>query len=240
MDIEEKIKEIENRINGLSESNSNKANLIYSLIQLKLNSDRTSTSESVYIDVKNFIKVYIISIENKDYGYDVLDTKKIIKAISFLPNINNQYKLLQYAYRNLKADEFEEESLIIKNKLNRIKTSILNSNNKFFYSFIHQCSFSVKTISISMFILFAITAIIFLPAPHESMELYNIKYENYDSNFYVNHVLNIMSKIAGINNKFTIETSSIVGLISLIFLKFLYVIFIMNFLYEKMKDIIKG
>lgn len=237
--IEDKIEVLEKELIQFEEENFKRVNLIYSLIQLKKNSENSEIIKTIYVDVKLFIKTYIKSIENRDCGYDLLQPLKILTAINYVNNLNDRFNLLTYAYRNLKINEFESESDFIKDEINKTKTKILNSKRKYFSSLIHQCSYDLKSIAITVLTLFLFTNLILWPAPYKFMEVYEITYANYSSNFSVNHILNIIAKIGGVNDSFNVEINSIIGLFFLLLIKLLYIIFIVNFLFEKLKELIQ-
>ena len=239
--MENLILEIEEKISKINNPTFAKANHIFYLIQIKRNmAGNYNGSTTIYIDVKNFIQVYVKSIENRDSGYDLLKLEKIDKAIDCINFIEQRYALYEYAYRVLKINGFENECDSLKLKINRLRTLKLKSEKRYVKSFIHKWSYDLKSILITIIVLFIINGVIFLPAPVGWMQVYNINYNTFSAEFLSNHYLNLLGYVTGIEDTLEVTTSSIRGLLLLIFIKFIYILFIGNFLLEKIKAIFKS
>nr|WP_319397634.1 hypothetical protein [uncultured Carboxylicivirga sp.] len=239
------IEKIYTKIDEIEEDNHNKASLYYSIIQIKFK-DQSSTDirNSIYLDTKNFIIVYIKSIDNRDLGYDIIDVEKLKKSIKFCGNTLEQYQLSLLAYRLLKTKGFEDESKKMKAFVNEKKTRWLYSKpykfGKYFNLILHLSTYNLCSIIITIILLMVFSFIIFLPAPYKCWETFDITYHNYSGNFLLNHLANITSNLFAIDNDFKVETNSIIGIITLISIKFFYILFIVNYLYKKVIDILNS
>lgn len=243
--FETEIKKLYKKISSINNENYLKANLYFSIIQIKKdNFDLNQFGNSIYIDSKMFIHFYINSIFERDIGYDVIDLKKIKKCINICENKDEQYQLSLNSYRLLKTKGFEEESRKIKKIVNAKKTKLLNEQHyylgKYVKILLHLSTYNLCSILLVSFILFLISFIVLLPAPYKSWEIYSVTYQSFSDSFLINHFINLLSKIFAINNSFKIETYSIIGILSIVSIKVLYIIFIANYLYKKVIDILNN
>lgn len=238
--IHELISNLELQISEIREHSFGKANLIFSLIQLKQASGNSSSvhQTTTYLDIKNFIITYIKSIEKRDAGYDLLKLDKIETAIGFADSINDEYYLFEFTYRNLKLNGFDEECNTIQKRINQLKTERLKKDKKFVSAFIHQCTYDFNSIALTIFILYIISAIIFLPAPVQWMETFSLSYKGFSDVFLLNHFLNVLGFLTGVENSEFVSTTAITGLIFLVFLKLIIIVFVGNFFLEKIKSIL--
>lgn len=233
------------KIDLIDDDNYNKASLYYSIIQIKNAQPLTSDiRNSIYLDVKHFIRLYIQSIDNRDLGYDIISIDKIKKAINFCANTDERYQLSLLAYRLLKTKGFEEESKNSKTFVNETKTRLLCSRpysfGKYFRIILHLSTYNLLSIIASILVIVIFSAIIFLPAPYKSWETFKITYHNYSEIFSLNHFVNIISNLFAVENDFKVETNSILGILTLIAIKLFYIIFIVNYLYKKVIDFLNS
>jgi hypothetical protein len=239
------IQKIYDKISHLDGENHLKAGLYFSIIQIKKdNVPLRNEVNSIYLDAKKFISCYINSIEERDLGYDVIDTKKITKCINVLENYQEQFQLSQNAYRLLRTKGFEEESNIFKKIMNQKKTILIKSKpyylGKYLKLLLHLSSYSLLSILLSILTIFLITYTVLLPAPFESWQNFNITYHQYSDSFYLNHFVNILTNLFGISSDFKVETSNLLGIFTIISIKLFYLVFIVNYLYKKVIDLING
>lgn len=243
------MKEIDSFLNNLytklnqTEKGYQKAEILFAIIQIKSeNRDFENVCNSIYVDSKNFISIYINSVDSRSFGYDFIELNKIIKIIEFNINTVEKIALCNYSCRLLLTRGFEDENSTLKNKLNSYKTtSILEQGFKLktirkLTS--HLTSYSIKALMFTIFILFIITLLIFSPAPIEQMELFIIEYEDYSSDYLVNHILNFLAESVDVNEKFTIKPINELGILILVILKIVYILIILNYIYRKTIDLL--
>ncbi len=239
------IENLYKKIDTIDSNNHLKAGLYFSIIQIKKdNPSLSSDVNSIYLDAKRFISIYIQSIDERDLGYDIIDINKLKKCINICGNKHEQFLLSQNSYRILKAKGFEEESKQMKKIVNSKKTELLYERpyylGKYIRILFHLSTYNLFSIISTIFILFLISLIVLLPAPYKSWEIYNVTYHSYSDSFLANHIINLLSNIFGIKNSFNIETNSIFGILSIIAIKLFYIVFIVNYLYKKVIDILNN
>ena len=215
---------------------------LFLIIQIKgENRSLIHYRQSIYLDIKRFIKVYIEVTEVKDYGYDKLDLKKIREAIGRNSNANERLQLSKYAYRQLFLTGRELELGEFKGFTNKCKTEALSKDQSFVGKWnlmAHLLSYNVYSIILMLISLFMVSYVIFLPAASETLEIFRLNYESYAENFYLNHFVNLLSLAFYINDGDLIVPQNWLGVIILAILKSIYVLVILNYLYQKLLTII--
>ena len=185
--------------------------ILYNLISLKNKINRKNDN---YKDIKQFLDYYINFIKSANYGYDNFNYEKIEKLLLLL-NPAEQVTLLQYAisitYREL--PEYDRE-WFLERKYQAEIDSIINSKDYKFYpkALFLFCGQSIKRVFLTLGVFFLFISLILLPAPIKCLVLFKLSYENYSSNFIFNHLLNILSLFADIDNDLVIEPINWIGL----------------------------
>ncbi|WP_271855975.1 hypothetical protein [Patiriisocius marinus] len=216
--------------------------MLFMIIQLKsLNKDLIQYKRPLYLDVKEFISSYIISVERKDFGYDQLNISKLIQVIEYVDDVQEKSALSIFVIRHLNTNSLEDELSDFNIYYNTVKTQFLKSQSKFSFKLkllSHLCSYNIKTIMIIGLFGFILAYIIFLPAQFEIFEIFKINYKDYSHHYYWNHFLNIVSSLLDLEETKIIQPINTAGVILLSFLKLTYITFIVNFLYQKTLKII--
>lgn len=150
-----------------------------------------NTEQTLYRDLKMWCYNYISSKQEKDYGYDIYEHLKITEKLNDSALKNRQklalihyvkYVLSQYNDDGAWLDEdMTETKLAILKKENRLKYLILlSSSNKW------RCMFTIL-------LFFTIELIILLPAPFGWMELFDFQQENYSEYGWLNYITNVLA-----------------------------------------------
>ena len=239
------IERLYEKIADIKTDNHLKAGLYFSIIQLKkINPTLNNVGNSIYQDAKLFISVYIKSVDERDLGYDIIDTAKIIKCINLGGNNHEQYLLAQNSYRLLKTKGFEEESKKLKKIVCAKKTTLIYERPYFFGKYLsillHLSTYNFCSIILTVTFLFLISIIVLLPAPFEKWGIFKVTYQNYSEVFLINHIVNLLSNIFGIKGAFNVDTNSAIGILSIIAMKLFYMVFIVNYFYRKILDILNN
>ena len=232
---------LDNCYNNISNKEiSIQSEIYYSIIQIKKeNPDLCNYSQSIYIDIKKFIKNYFDSVEEKDHGYDFIDTKKIINSVEaeYVPSA--RLELYSFTIRLIKSknqdelvDEINKKRILTKFEFILHKKSIFKYPEGVFLI----SSYNIFTIAISLFLLSLVGVIIVQEAPLKYFELFSFEYENFCKIDPVNQFLNIIAKPLGLADKFKIIPLNVSGVFLLITFKLIYLSIVVNFLYEKVKD----
>jgi hypothetical protein len=237
------ISKIEDCTTALTAASTNyeKMELINAILQLKLSLGSDSYKEEIYVDIKDFINYYIKALDERKYQYDVLNHEKIfyyLEKVELLKRIN----LLNYLIRNLKLNGYEDsipesEKLLKKSELLCSLTAFKRKN--IFKVLYLITTYNVWTVLLSFFVLFAISALLLLPAPSWSTALVTVEYHQYSSNFRFNHLLNVMAGPFDISDQFKVLPLNWGGFLLCISGKILFLTIIFNVLAKHLEEKIK-
>lgn len=234
MTVEDIIREEYKKL-SVSKSESEKSNILYNIVKLKV---KISQSDGLYKDIKQFVDSYIETIKLADYGYDNYNYSKIEQLIDHLSS-NQQISILQYitSVSSRELPEHERTWFITRKHKSEIK-HILESKNYLLYPktvFLYLGQ-SITRLLLRLTLLFVITCFILLPAPIDSLAIFDVTYENYSQHSLINHIANVFTLFANIENNLKVEPLSLFGLIVIIIGKLLFITFIINFFYFKITD----
>jgi hypothetical protein len=95
---------------------------------------------------------------------------------------------------------------------------------------------SISRLLFGLTVLFIITCIILLPAPIDSIAIFEVTYENYSHCSLLNHIINVLTLFADLENSLKVKPICLFGLLIIIFGKLIFVTFIINFFYFKISD----
>lgn len=205
------------------------------IIDAKLGSnnlDVQNAKNSLYLDIKYFISVYLCNKRKKDYGYEDYDKELLLEYIlSSNLSIEKQYRLLTYLKYLLETLSYEtawlsekifDKKLRLAKKQKSIKYLLLLSSR------------NLWSILISILSLYFIECIILLPAPLSCMEWYTFQKVTISSNIFINHLANVITlHFDCIDNSAKISFSTL-GLVSLVLWNVVYVVVGVNFLFKNL------
>ena len=214
----------------------NNANSYFYIIQIKnSNPDLSNHKNSIYVDIKKFVEYYILSIEKRDFGYDVLNLDKINLAINYVPPPEERLSLYLHTYKTLKNSHFENEAENIIVNIRKAKLLVLRTKKfkkKYINIFLHLISYNLTFVFLVLALIFVVSYVIFLPAPLNSFELIDFQYESFHENFYINHLFNIIYYLFDISNKVQINPINWGGVLLISGMKLFYFVCIVNYLYQ--------
>lgn len=207
--------------------------LLTLIIDVKRNNPQIINSKnSLYLDVKKFISVYLRNKRVKDFGYEDYDSG-LIKDYIMDSNFNDEqkFKLLLYTRNLLSSLSYEYDWLEI--HLKRVRLNLAFKKNKFKWIFLLS-SWSPLTLLASILIIFAIECLFLLPAPTPCMSVCTITPVHYSDCSFLNHILNVISLHFDI-----IENSAKIkfypcGIICLVLWNMVYIIVCVNFLFKNL------
>lgn len=225
--------EIDN-LNSCKTANE-KSNILYNIIKLNI---RNSCKTDHYKNIKSFIDNYVESIKSADYGYDNFNYNKIEQLIiSLTPD--EQISILQYmiSVTSRELPEYDRSWFVTRKHKSEIDSILSNRKYKSFPKIILlYFGQSVQRLLLGLFILFFITSFILMPAPTNTFAVLNVTLEQYNENQFYNHLLNIFSLFANLENGLKIYPNNWFGLLLIISGKLFFVVFIINFIYYKISD----
>jgi hypothetical protein len=217
-----------------------KAEIFYCAIQIKSHRpELINVNQSIYTDIKMFVKYYIESLDDRDYGYDSFNNLKIRKAIDYAQNNNEKYSLTKYTLRQLLKFELEDEINEFKKLSHIYKSKVLFDKKQFLLFALNLTTYNWIAILATILLIMLLNVIIFQPAPFKSWEILDLKLHYYNGNTIINSVSNVLAFVFSIKGKFDVTPNCTRGVFLIVFLKFLYISIILNYLYKKVIELIK-
>lgn len=210
--------------------------ILYNLIQAKVEFLLHNYKRSLYLDVKKFVEAYIKAAETQDYGYDEILLDKIKYVVKYLEP-QQSVSILHTARRLMYMRGYDVDDLLY--EIRSIETNIAWKGNlkQKIYSICLWMSVRWWALSLSYLVYLIILNVILLPAPYKWMELFILEYKQYDDSFLWNHVINILALITG-NNDLSpqIIPTGMIGMIVYIIGVILFYLIIGNFVLRKLQD----
>lgn len=195
---------------------SQKAETYYHIIFIK-NAEHIN---DYYVDIKEFIKFYVQSVDEKNYNYDNINSQKIKNCIELL-GVSERIKIYLYLKKVLTKynsedlwDDFEDDYYHSKNE-------DLTRNDFWFLNPVKVMRFLFfKSFYSIPFLIFLITLVLFLeyfillPNPYKIWpSLFSVEYESVTENFYLNHLFNLLLGFFEIETDFKIVPVSFLGVV---------------------------
>jgi hypothetical protein len=112
-------------LTSIGRSNSEKADIFYNIIFTK----NAEGQADIYIDTKEFLKFYVLSVDEKNYGYDHIDTNKIIAVIKLL-KAGEKVNIWQYFKRLCVKFQSESDWKVFELHYYNSKTEVLTEKKK--------------------------------------------------------------------------------------------------------------
>lgn len=205
------------------------------IIDTKLESnnlDVQNAKNSLYLDIKFFISVYLRNKRKKDYGYEDYDRELLLEyVLSSNLSVEKQYKLLVYLKYLLETLSYETAWLSGKIFEKKLKLAKEKKSIKFL---LLLSSRNLWTILISILSLYFIECIILLPAPLSCMEWYTFQKVPISSNAFINHLANVITlHFDCIDNCAKISFTTF-GLVALVIWNVVYIVIGVNFLFKNL------
>ncbi|KAF2515887.1 hypothetical protein EYY60_01845 [Flavobacterium zhairuonense] len=210
-------------------------NMVYNLILLK---GTLQDKSDLYPLSKKFFKYYIEVIKSSNYGYDTFNFTKIENVLNQM-DLKLQISILQFVISNMTKElpEYDKDWFVCQKNKIQLRDLVCNLEIKNFFKIIALFSgLNFATLLFTLSLVFILVFLILLPTKIECCQLFEIKYDNYSSNFYGNHFLNILTLFADFDNDFKIKPLSWFATILMVMAKITFITIIVNFLYVKLTD----
>lgn len=237
MNIDQFIQGEEQRLNTI-ESPSQKLGLLTNLFEVR---KKSGIKRNNYVDFKKFIDLYIEVVKSANFGYDDINSQKVKKTLGYL-ELDERIAASRYAV-SVMARELPEHdrSWLIKlmNEATVQHIFHLKQYRQYPKAFAFILSNSFSSLLIFLFSFFILVNIILLPAHFPSWAVFKISYENYSPNFYLNHILNVLTLFSDLDNNFKIIPLNWIAVLGSIASKIIFLLIIVNFIYRKLTDKIK-
>lgn len=222
---------IDSLYNRLGKNKTENVQILETIIEYKHhNVQLIDSKQTLYRDLKMWCYNYITSKQEKDYGYDIYEHKKIIEKISDTL-LNDRKKLSLVHYVKYVLSQYNDDGAWLDKDTIEIKLAVLKKENWLKY-FILLSSSNKKRCLKTILLFFLFEVVILLPAPFEWMELYEFNEANYTDYVWLNHIANVLAmKIDWIEGpKLTCLNWS--GVVLCGFWLMVYVVFVVNILFN--------
>lgn len=207
-----------------------KIQLIYLIIGIKVQYECQDYKCPLYIDIKKFIKYYLKSRANKDYGYDEYNSQKIISCIHNVDKYK-QLELLVYVKRHLQSS-FEPTDWVDE-QISNVKKDLYKQKHNYFLWILYCCTDSLLKMCLTIMFVFILTFLFLLPAFCDCMVLYQIEYAELTSNFYLNHIINVLALFFDLDIGCKLICLNCFSVLVYLIVRFLSFVVVGNFLYQK-------
>lgn len=210
--------------------------ILYNLIRLKAKFDMENYSRPLYIDVKCFIKNYIIAADKLDYGYDEVREDKLLDACKGLEN--SQKLSIYYYIRRLCYERGLEFS--------KLNSSIVKLEYKIAWKDMNYCKalrlFMGSNLWVLLFAYLIYILIVFVclhPAIYSWMEVFNIQLKPFAENDTNNYFLNTLGLLTGDSDLApSIIPIGATGMVMYCIGKLIFFVLVVNFVMKKIEDYI--
>jgi len=233
-----KLIELENtRFEGLTKERE-RAESINNIIQLKLHSKIPELKADTYIDAKNFIYHYILSLKERQFNYDEFDENCLHALINHF-EVEERCSLLNFTITTIQSQHLPEKAESFKNSLNQqeLHKEWKSLNWRNIFTIVFKASvYNNYTIVLSLLICFLFSFIIYLPAPTGWPVLFNIHYHKISDNFMINHAGNVLLGLFDLQQDKFVLPLSFWGSILLIFMRCFFLLIIVNVFIEQIKQ----
>lgn len=209
-----------------------KQQLMFNIIEIKQTYNCKDYKYPLYTDVKYFIKFYFASKEFKDYGYDTINSEKLLDCIKKLDE-ERQLSILRYLERTLQQLFMDTEW--VEKQINKVLTIIYKKKHNLFLWILYFSTSSFLRTMMTVLILYLIVCLILIPVNNPIIHVFNIEYENYSSNLILNHLTNFLSFAFDLDTDFKIVCVSWFGVIIKSITKLLFITIFVNYLYLKIQ-----
>lgn len=216
-------------------SREKKVQILSVIIDTKKDShsqDIVNVKNSLYLDLKRFISLYLRSKRRKDFGYEDYNKELLLEYIKCpLLTTEQQFRLLSYTQYLLESLSYEASWLNI--HFRRLQLKLAKEKHKVKYLLLLS-SRNVWTMFLSILILYAIECFILLPAPFQFMGWYSFQKEPISSNSFINHLVNVLSlHFSCVVNSAKVSFTA-PGMFALVCWNFLYIVIGGNFLFKNL------
>lgn len=212
------------------------AQILYNIAKIKSEYGVQNFHQPLYLDIKKFLKNYIISADNEDFGYDNTIFNRIMKIVN-LSSPKEKLSLLHTIRRYYLMNGYEINE--VKRELNKQEIMVAKENKKYLRWTLLRVGSSLSGLLCGYLVYAVIVLIALLPAPFNFIELFHIELKNYSSYPLLNYPLNAITLLTGncdIAPKIT--PINVIGVLIYSFGILLFYILIVNFLFKKIEDFI--
>lgn len=108
------------------------------------------------------------------------------------------------------------------------------SNRNYLKWIIYKVSNSIQAIILTIICSYLLVSVVLLPAPNTNMAIYNVIYDKYTENYYINHFLNTLSIMFKFGKDFKIIPLCPLAVIYIIIIKITILIIFVNYILKEL------
>ena len=208
------------------------ASVQYSIIQIKSRHNEVAGyHQSLYVDIKQFIDAYVdgVADNDSDFGYDKVNTTKIIQAIKVINSNRQRIQLWKRAEAELAEHGLIDECNMIRTccKKSVIKDSFSScSITKWLKGVCYLSVYNVWTVIFSIVIVFTLNYALTLPLSTDEHPMFIIEHDQYSGNLYLNHFLTYFASVLDLTDITFCKAGNKAGLIVLLSFKLFYILYV--------------
>jgi len=215
---------------------SQKSEIYYSIIFIK-NGEGIA---DIYVDIKNFLVNYIQSFEERNFGYDSINSNKINTCVALL-GYERRIAIYQFLKKLLYKHHYEEDWKLFKYNLYESKNNLITAHRWWFINpqklilFIYNKSvYSYPFLALIVALFIFMQYVLLLPNPWQFWpSLFRIKYQDISDTFWINHLGNVLLNFFEVDSECKITPLNFVGILLLIVGRLIKILFIVKYVADK-------
>jgi len=216
---------------------------LYGIIQIKISEPHLhSVCQNLSLDIKHLANSILDVAENASQKYDNLKYTQFIDVLKGF-RIEDQIEFIEYILRLFRKSSFENDiqkfqSELVRLKITKSKKQLLKGNllEMFKIAYLFPQKGVLQLFSTILFLPF-IYIIILLPTPFNWTLLnFKIQYQNISNNYLINHFLNVIGDLCGVNENFEVIPLNSLTMSLFILGKLLFLIVFINLTIVKLTE----
>lgn len=216
---------------GRSSDNITKASVLYNVIQIKSkHNNLTDFMQSIYVDVKQFVDTYVDGVAgaNSDFGYDKVNTDKIIQSVKAVGSEKQRIQLWKRAEAELSEHGLNEECKMIHAycKVSVMQALFCSQNPLDWIKGICYLSvYNFWTVLLTLLIVFIINFVVTLPLSTDATPMFIIEHEQFSDCMLWNHFLTYFAGVLDLTDITFCKAGNIFGFFVLLSFKLFYILY---------------
>ena len=222
---------IDSLYNILGKNKTENVQILETIIEYKHdNVQLIDSKQTLYRDLKMWCYNYVSSKQEKDYGYDIYEHKKIIEKIND-EMLSDRKKLSLVHYVKYVLSQYNDDGSWLDKDTIEIKLAVLKKENLLKYFILWSSSNKQRCVK-TILLFFLLEVVILLPAPFEWMELFEFNETDYTECGLLNHIINVLAmKIDWIEGS-KLTCLNWIGVVLCGLWLMVYVVFVVNILFN--------
>lgn len=224
-------KTLEQLYQELGDERTKNAQIFETIIEIKHHdSHLLSIKQSLYCDIKGWCYNYIVSKQEKDYGYDSYEHSRIKEKITD-SSLNDRQRLALVHYVKYILSQYNDDGAWLNEEMTKSKLAILKKENWLKYLILLSSS-NKKRCVITILLFYIVELVILLPAPLECMQVFDFQQTNYSTVSWLNYMANVLAlKIDWIEGP-RLGCLNWIGVVMCGIWLLVYIVFIVNILFN--------